>query len=67
MEIATDKIDRALIEGFFGASDNLTVEVMIPKVGGFGVVDPGAGQKTKTKVLGFTVKTTETKMRLRPE
>jgi hypothetical protein len=43
MKIAADEIDRALIERFFGVSDNLAVKVVIPKIGGFGVIYPGTG------------------------
>ncbi len=48
-------------------SDNLVVKVVVPKISSFGVIYPGTGQKTKTEVLGFAVKTTETKLGLRAE
>lgn len=40
---------------------------MIPNVGGFGVIYPGTGQKTNSKILGFAVKTAKTKLGLRAE
>lgn len=58
MGVGGDKIDGLARHVDFGVGG--TGDVFPPFLGGFGIVVPSAGQKTKTKIGGTTAKESQT-------
>lgn len=60
MGVAADEVN--LLTGKVEIISSSSGNVFVPFLGGFGVIDPGTGEKLETEIFGGTVEALKTKM-----